>query len=377
MNDAIHTGSTRATRSARVNPTIVIVLVIVGLTVLTVGIGAIAWAVAQGAPAGDGNRAGAPATEEAHDAKGTASSAAPTPSADARCPEATVDVSSAKELEQALEQARPGDVIGLAPGRYEGEFVLAADGEAQHPITLCGTPESVLDGGGTDGGYVVHLDGASYVVLKGFAVENGQKGVMADATTHSVIRGLRVAHIGDEAIHLRGHSTDNQVLDNTISDTGLRKPKFGEGIYIGTAESNWCDISDCEPDASDRNLVQGNTISGTTSESVDIKEGTSGGVLRDNTFDGSAITKADSWVDVKGNGWLIEGNTGTAAPEDGFQTHEILDGWGTGNVFRHNTAKMSGSGVGFALEPERDNVVACDNTVSGGEAELSNVDCRE
>src|SRR5699024_11419784 len=50
---------------------------------------------------------------------------------------------------------------------------------------------------------------------------------------------------------------------------------------------------------------------------------------------------ADSWVDVKGNDWLIEGNTGTASPVDGFQTHEILDGWGTGNVFRGNTADMT------------------------------------
>ena len=102
-----------------------------------------------------------------------------------------------------------------------------------------------------------------------------------------------------------------------------------------------------EPDRSDRNVIEGNDIAGTTAEAVDIKEGTSDGVLRGNTFDGSAMDEADSWVDVKGNGWLIEGNTGTAAPEDGFQTHQILDGWGTGNVFRHNTAKMSGSGVGF------------------------------
>jgi hypothetical protein len=211
--------------------------------------------------------------------------------------------------------------------------------------------------------------------LSGFAIQNGQKGLMADATTFSLIDGLTVSQIGDEAIHLRGFSTDNTVSNNRVSDTGLRKPKFGEGIYLGTAESNWCDISECEPDRSDRNVVRGNSISGTTSESIDIKEGTSDGVIEDNRFDGSAITAADSWVDVKGNGYLIRGNSGTNSPGDGFQTHEIIDGWGTDNTFRDNSAEVNGPGHGYALKPVRGNVVDCSNTASGGAEGLSNVSC--
>jgi hypothetical protein len=372
MNDSNESRPSGRQGIGRLERADLLLIVWIGIAVLAVVAATIAWAIAQGAAAAD------------RTAAGTAGS--PTPGADDRdstqssegtCPDTTTDVSTAHELQAALRDARAGDVIALAPGRYSGNFVIAVDGAPEHPITLCGTADSVLDGGDTDDGYVVHLDGASNWVLQGFAVQNGQKGVMADATTQSIIRGLTVSRIGDEAIHLRKLSTDNQVLDNTISDTGLRKPKFGEGIYIGTAESNWCDITDCEPDTSDRNVIEGNTISKTTSESVDVKEGTTGGVLRDNSFDGSAIVEADSWVDVKGNGWLIEDNTGTASPADGFQTHEILDGWGTDNVFRNNAADLDGSGLGFAVKPERDNVVSCSNTVTGGEAELSNVDCRD
>ena len=297
--------------------------------------------------------------------------------AEVRCDLATAEPASAEELQKALDDAAPGDVIVLQAGTFEGEYVATAQGTESQPITLCGTADSILDGGAIDGGYVLHLDGATHWVLQGFAVRNGQKGIMADATTGTIIRQVTVTHIGDEGIHLRNGSTDNQVLDNTVSETGLRKPKFGEGIYIGTAESNWCDVSDCEPDRSDRNLVEGNTISGTTSESVDIKEGTTGGILRDNTFDGAAMKDADSWVDVKGNGWLIEANHGTNSPADGFQTHEILDGWGTDNVFTANVADLDGNGVGFALEPELDNVVHCDNTVSGDGSELSNAECHD
>jgi len=295
--------------------------------------------------------------------------------APAECGDPTTVVETSDDLVAALAAAAPGDTIVLAAGTYSGNFVASTSGTADKPIALCGTADSILDGGGTEKGYVFHLNGAAYWQLSGFAVTNGQKGVMADTTVGSVIEGLTVSRIGDEAIHLRKFSTDNVVRGNTISDTGHRKPKFGEGIYIGTAESNWCDISDCQPDRSDRNVIEGNTISGTTSESVDIKEGTTGGVLRGNSFDGSALQEADSWVDVKGNDWLIDGNTGANSYLDGFQTHEILDGWGTGNTFTNNTASVNGDGFGFSLTPVRDNVVECSNAVSAAGEGFSNVDC--
>lgn len=298
--------------------------------------------------------------------------ATPSPQA---CPEATTVVSTAEALAGALASAAPGDVIALTPGVYTGEFVATTSGTPGNLITLCGTQDSVLDGDGLDGGYVMHLDHASYWHLVGFAVTNGQKGVMADATTGSIIEGLTVTSIGDEGIHLRGGSTDNVVRGNTVSHTGLRKEKFGEGIYIGTAESNWCDITACEPDRSDRNVIEGNTIFATSAESVDIKEGTTGGVVRGNSFEGSSITGGDSWVDVKGNGWLIDANSGQNSPMDGFQTHEILDGWGTQNVFSNNFAAVNGPGFGFSLTPERDNVVACSNTASNAGEGLTNVSC--
>jgi hypothetical protein len=293
----------------------------------------------------------------------------------ADCPAATVTVTTAAELTAALASPEPGAVIMLADGVYRGNFRASGAGTAQKSITLCGGSGAILDGGGPEEGYVLHLDQASYWSVQGFTVRNGQKGLMLDETTNSVIQGLRVENTGDEAIHLRRFSSDNKVIGNTISGAGLRKAKFGEGIYIGTAESNWCDISSCEPDRSDRNEIRANTVSGTTAESVDIKEGTSDGFLIGNTFDGASITEADSWVDVKGRGWRIEENTGRNSPLDGFQTHEILDGWGTENVFRNNVAEVNGPGLGYSLKPVRDNVVDCSNTASHAEQGLSNAPC--
>ena len=293
------------------------------------------------------------------------------------CPAATVTVHSADELTTALRAAGPGTSIRLADGVYSGTFVAQNSGTAANPVWLCGGRGAVLDGGGTSSGYALHLDPAEHWRVVGFTVRNAQKGVMADATTGTVLQDLLVEQIGDEAIHLRSASTGNAVLRNTVRGTGLHSPKFGEGIYIGSAESNWKTYSGGNPDRSDHNLVQGNTISDTTSESVDIKEGTTGGALLGNTFDGSGSTSADSWVDVKGNDWLIADNSGTHTEKDGFQTHQILDGWGTGNIFRRNVAQTRGTGVDIYIHKPDDtaNQVFCDNRSGSGGPATSNVSC--
>ncbi len=292
------------------------------------------------------------------------------------CPPATVTVGTADELTAALAGAGPGTVIALRDGTYAGNFAATAEGTRDAPVHLCGGRGAVLDAGGIKEGYVLHLDGAAWWRVVGFTVRNGQKGVMADGVTHTTIQGLHVTTTGDEAIHLRRHSSDNVVADNDIDTTGLRRDKFGEGVYVGSADSNWCTVTDCAPDRSDRNRVLDNRIRATGSESIDIKEGTTGGVIRGNTFDGTGMTGADSWVDVKGSGWLIERNRGTHSPLDGFQTHRIgKGGWGDANVFRGNSADVRADGFGYAVRPALGNVVGCDNTAADAGSGLSNVGC--
>ncbi|MBT2206659.1 nitrous oxide reductase family maturation protein NosD [Actinomadura sp. NEAU-AAG7] len=284
------------------------------------------------------------------------------------CPRPTKTVSDAKGLQQALQGAGPGDVIKMNPGTYQGKFVATASGTPQKPIYLCGTEESVIDGGGIKKGYALHLNKASYWRLVGFSVQNSQKGVMADTTKGSVIQGLNVHDIGDEGIHLRNFSTGNTVQYNKVYNTGLRREKFGEGVYLGTAQSNWESVTGGRMDNSDGNIVRGNLIRA-TAEAIDIKEGTSGGKILNNVFDGSKTggdKHNDSWVDVKGNGYLIEGNKGTKTPLDGFQTHEIVDGWGRGNTFRNNIINLAGGGGVGINDTTGGNTIGCGNKVTGG-----------
>jgi hypothetical protein len=292
---------------------------------------------------------------------------------------AAVNVSTADQLTQALAAAQPGTVIQLADGTYSGNFSGTAVGTADQPVFLCGGSGAVLDGGSRDtsGGYVFHLDNAAYWRLVGFTVQDGQKGVVLDHTDFTVIQGMTVQHLGDEGIHLREFSDDDLVLNNTVTDTGSLNPKFGEGIYIGTAQSNWCTYTACQQDYSNNNVIRGNTISKTTAENVDIKEGTTGGALIGNSFDGSSFSPkgATGWVNAKGNDYLIKGNTGHNSSQDGFQTHQILSGWGQDNVFEGNTAVVNGPGYGFHFTPVNGNVWTCDNTVQGAGAGNGNIPC--
>lgn len=236
----------------------------------------------------------------------------------------------------------------------------------------------MLDGGTS--GYTLHLDRASHWRLEGFTVTGGQKGVVLDRSTHAVLTGLDVGRTGHEAVHFRSGSSDGALVDSVVHDTGLVSPGFGEGVYIGSAKSNWGTYSGGAPDRTDRITVLRNTIYATTAESVDVKEGTSGGLIQANTFDGSklsGVNYADSWIDVKGNGYRVVGNTGTASPRDGIQTHVVLSGWGQANTFSGNVLRVDGPGEGFSVQSAGTtrNVIRCTNTVSGAARGFGNVTC--
>jgi hypothetical protein len=211
---------------------------------------------------------------------------------------------------------------------------------------------------------------------------------MALGTRGTVIDGLLVHNIGDEAIHLRDNSTDNVVRNCEVHDTGKRRPGFGEAIYIGQAVSNWVDD---QPDRSDRNRILNNKLGpNVAAEHVDIKEGTTGGEVRGNVFDGRGQTgenSGESWVNAKGNDWIIEDNEGVGAYASGFKTRVQIDGWGCGNVFRKNRGAVepvSGPKPGWAFDihsrnsgcESNPNIVYADNTVLGPSGQDANIDKR-
>ncbi len=287
-------------------------------------------------------------------------------------------VSTARELSHALFSATAGETIKLAPGIYQGDFKTVRSGEPGAPITLCGTRKAVLEGLSIRHGYTLYLDHASWWRVEGLTIEGGQKGLVADHAAHDLLYGLYVHSTGDEGIHLREFSSDNVISHCVVEKTGLLVQFFGEGIYVGSANKNWCRYTNCQPDASDGNTITDNYISRTTAENIDIKEGTTGGLISGNYFDGAGMVEsaATSWVNVKGNDWVIKDNTGINSVDNGFSVHQVYPGWGVGNTFIGNQAKVNGPGYGIYVQSSHlRTVVACSNIAERAAAGLSNLRC--
>ncbi|GAA2139879.1 right-handed parallel beta-helix repeat-containing protein [Streptomyces synnematoformans] len=278
-----------------------------------------------------------------------------------------IDVATAGELEAALAAAGPGDEVRMADGTYRGNFDITASGAAAAPAGLTGSADAVLVAGG---GYGLHLDGASHWNLNGFTVTGGQKGIVLDDADHVHIASVTVHDLDMEAVHFRNSSSDGSITDSRIHDTGHDGRGMGEGVYVGSAGGTG--------DRSDRILIRGNTIGpGVGGENIDVKEGTTGARIIGNTFDGSGLTGAnydDSWVDIKGNDVLVEDNTGRGTTNDGYQTHEVQDGWGCNATFRGNRSDLGGA-TGpdrYAIHVTNHDAHSCpvtvsdSNTVTGG-----------
>ena len=259
--------------------------------------------------------------------------------------------------------------------------MVTRSGTQRAPITLTGGRGAVLDGGGTGGHYGLYVV-ASWWRFRGFTVAHASKGVVSDGGSHNVYAALEIRDIGAEGLHLRAFSRANVVRNCRIHATGMKQEQFGEGVYVGSANSNWSTYSDGRPDTSDGNQIVGSTIWSTGAENIDIKEGTTGGIVRGNHLDGvgmSGQNHSDSLIDVKGDHWLIVGNRGTvsgaSAVLDGFQVHDVYEAWGEGNVFRGNTLSFPHGIKGYGFMLQGANTVACDNVVRGASAGRANVAC--
>jgi membrane protein implicated in regulation of membrane protease activity len=291
---------------------------------------------------------------------------------------ATVTVSTTAQLNSALAAAAPGTVISLAANTtFTGNFKAAKSGTSSSGITLTGPRSAVLK---ASGGRGLELTG-SYWTLSGFTITGGQKGLMALGVHHTLVDDLKVTGVGHEGIHFQYTSSDNVVRNSEVTNTGLEYAGYGEGIYFGSANSNWPGGT---PDKSDRNKALNNKIGpDVRAESIDVKEGTTGGELTGNTFDGTGQSGehfADSWVDLKGNGYLVSNNTGSKVfvhneTYGAFEVHQQLAGWGSNNTFSGNTADVQSSyAYGFYVaKTGLGNKICGNNTVTNAGKGFANV----
>lgn len=289
-----------------------------------------------------------------------------------------VNVSTAAQLAAAISAALPGDLIQMAPGTYTGKRTITRSGTADKPIALCGPRTAVIAYTSLSSGWVMNLQ-ASYWVLHGFSVTNGIAGVHITGGSYNVLDSLNVHDVGQEAIKVAEFSSHNILRNNWIHDTGKYKPGFGEGTYIGTADSQWDTATNGQPDKSDSNQVLNNTYGpNVKSENVDAKPGTTGGLIQGNTFNCAGESPDNTnaaCIGIKGNNYTFQGNTLTGSIKHGFDVVVLVQGWGNNTLFTGNTVNNI-PGYGFHVGSTATGTkVKCDNTVTNAALGFSNVQC--
>jgi parallel beta-helix repeat protein len=303
----------------------------------------------------------------------------------------TINVSNAAQLKAALAAAKPGDTIQLADGDYGDQFIATTPGTASAPITLVGSAKAVLhdplfkasdtDCPSGQTGYGLWLQGANFWNLKGFTVQDSRKGIVLDGASNVTIDSVTVHDIGFEGVHFRKSSANGVIKNSTVYNTGKEEPGFGEGIYLGSSNSNWqCygTNNGKDPDAGNFIQVLNNKIGpNVAAEGIDIKEGTHDGLIKGNTLDGTGEknqNSADSTIDVKGDHYTITENTAFNAFLETFQVHNLWKKTGCGNTFSKNkltVTKASGYGINVTdqstcVSAKSPNVVGASNTSTGG-----------
>ena len=226
-------------------------------------------------------------------------------------------VDDVNSLRLALQNAQAGDVIIVAPGLYAPESSLqeqfaGATRRAYFAANASGTPESPIVLKGEDpsdppiirgltnanADYCLWIRGDHWQI-KDLILKRGGKGLMLDGSSGSLISGLNIRNIGDEAIHLRSGTSNTVIEDSIVRTAGQHQPGFGEGIYIGSDVGQWDDFDrNCH-----NNIVRRCHISGTFAECIDVREATEGTIIEDCDLFGSRISGvnfADSFVDLKG-----------------------------------------------------------------------------
>ncbi len=172
----------------------------------------------------------------------------------------------------AVGQSVPGDIIEMASGTYGpleivGRQELELRPEADADVRI--TSNSYIEGAG------LQIIDSDSIKVSGLTFERLLWGIQVQGSQAIILSENRLSDIGQEAISVSLESSDVQILGNQIELTGRREGNdgrfdyrtFGEGIYLGTGSTS----ADGSVDVVNNVLIDGNTISHTTAEAIDVK----------------------------------------------------------------------------------------------------------
>ena len=200
-------------------------------------------------------------------------------------------------LHAYMKSAVFGDEIILHPGTYTGSFYSFADGTASQRITIRSADpknKSVISGLHFAYGEALYIAGNHWIArdliltnaLHGIVFDNAMFGAIINCEVRDTgmkrlelssrcvarsITSLSLNSTGEEGIHIRDGSSNIMIQGNSIQNTGLSEPGYGEGIYVGSDKG----VHNIFNSSVAFITIQANVIGpNVRAEAIDVKEGT-------------------------------------------------------------------------------------------------------
>jgi hypothetical protein len=193
----------------------------------------------------------------------------------------TITAKPGDDIEKIISTLLAGDTLFLEDGNYTltERFSLSISGTSQNPIIIraaqgahprfhrASANQNIWD-----------IENAHYVTIDGLHFSGGSAGVRVWTASHFTFSNNEIFGTDDAALtmNINGGKYDNvKILKNHIHDAR----GTGEGMYLG------CNFNKCQLSNS---LIEGNYIHNTLNaeqgDGIEIKEGSSGNIIRNNVI---------------------------------------------------------------------------------------------
>lgn len=283
----------------------------------------------------------------------------------------TTEIGPADDLEAAWNALGPGDELVLRGGTYDvtplGRVGINVTGTAAQPIVVrAKAGESPHVTRTNESQNLVDFDNAQYLTIQGIEFSGGSAGLRFTNASHVTIADCEIHDTGDVALRANdtGQTYDAfQILRNHIHNTS----GTGEGMYLG------CNNAGCQFKNA---LIEGNHVHHTNGPSVsqgdgiELKEGSSGNVIRDNVIHDTNYPCIITYS-AAGNGPAntIERNLLFRCGDHGIQSARDA-------VIRNNIILSAGSD-GIAMQPHQSgtpqNLTVVHNTILDADGDCISV----
>lgn len=221
-------------------------------------------------------------------------------------------------LQYAADAVGPGDRVTVLPGSYVG-FYLGTSGSAASPIEFVAQPGALINqrNGFTPDG--INLEGASYIVIDGFAVT---------AMPRAGVRTVEAEHVTIRNVHAYNNNTwgiftgfvDDLLIENNETSGSITQ----HGIYVSNS--------------GDRPVLRGNYAWGNHGAGIQLNADLSSG--GDGTITGALLTGNR----IAGNAAMING--GAFGGGSGINLDGVVDSRIENNLLYDNHA----SGISLFAE---------------------------